>query len=88
MAGRWQRDGCHRVILALCACSPRGAAGWRDTMQGLAEGTRRPLPRSCPGREVSDTAGFPEARGDFVPGSAVSAHASFPAQAVTLACEA
>lgn len=57
-------------------------------MQGLAEGTCRPLPRSCAGREISDTAGFPEVRGGFIPGSAVSAHASLLDQPVTLACEA
>lgn len=44
----------------VCPFSPRGAAGWRETVQGLAEGTRRPLPRSCAGREISNTAGFPE----------------------------
>lgn len=90
VAGRWRWDGCHRVIPAglACPCSPSGAAGWRDTVQGLPEGTRRPLPRSSAGREISDTAAFPEVRGGLIPGSAVSAHVSFPAQPVTPACQA
>lgn len=77
--------GCHGA--SRLPAGPEVLPDGSDTVQGLPEGTRRPLPRSRAGRELSDTAGFPEVRGGSIPGSAVSAHASFPARAVTLACE-
>lgn len=50
-----------------CPCGPRGAAGWRDTTPALAEGTRRPLPRSSAGREISDYCRLPSSQGRFHP---------------------
>lgn len=88
--GRWRgRGGAAAICVAPArAASPVGREAPPDggrPCEVWPRGTGRPLPRSPAGREISDAAAFPEVGAGFRAGSAVWAHASFPAQPANLA---